>query len=96
MDNYKDTFVTIIECELCNNIKITYTTFYIISTIIIMSLIMKSIDYIKDFNEKIIYLNDNNFKDTDKDDDSQFINDYDFNIDLNSSYDLDSSSFDEE
>jgi hypothetical protein len=57
---------------------------------------MKSIDYIKDFNEKIIYLNDNNFKDTDKDDDSQFINDYDFNIDLNSSYDLDSSSFDEE
>jgi hypothetical protein len=45
----------------------------------------------------MIYYNDSIYKDNDKDDDSQFINNTNTSIDLNSSFEYDdSSSFDDE
>ncbi len=93
----KDNFVTIIECEFCNNIKISNTTFYIINIILVLSLILNCINYVKSLNDKMIYYNDSIYKDNDKDDDSQFINNTNTSIDLNSSFEYDdSSSFDDE
>ena len=95
MDN--DNFVTLIECEFCNNIKITNTTFYIINIILVLSLILNCINYVKGLNNKMIYYNDSIYKDNDKDDDSQFINNTNTSIDLNSSFEYDdNSSFDDE
>ena len=96
MNNYQDNFITIIECDFCNNIKITNITFYIINIILIMSLIFNCIDYFNYFNNNIIYFNDSIYKDTDKDDDSQFINSSDYNNELNSSFDYDDSSIDDD
>jgi hypothetical protein len=92
----KDKFITLIECEFCNNIKITNTTFYIINILLIVSLILNCINYAKSYNINILYLNDSIYKDNDKDDDSQFINTTN-NNDLNSSFEYDdNSSFDDD
>ncbi len=97
MNNYQDNFVTLIECPFCNNIKITYITIYTIMIILIMSLFINFIDYIKTSNNNIICFNDSIYVDTDKDDDSQFINSSDYNNELNSSFDDDiNSSFDDD
>ncbi len=88
----KDKFVTLIECEFCNNIKITNTTFYIINILLIISLILNCINYVKSFNVNILCFNDSIYTDTDKDDDSQFITDTNTSNDLNSSFEYDDSS----
>ncbi len=98
----KDNFFTIIECEFCNNIKITHITFYIINIILLLSLILHFINYInylKIFDKNIIFYNDSIYKDTDNDDDSQFIinSNNDVDIDVNSSFDdYSNSSFDDD
>ena len=94
----KDKFVTLIECEFCNNIKITNTTFYIINILLIISLILNCINNAKSFNLNSRYFNDSIYYDTDKDDDSQFINNNsNTNNELNSSFEYDdSSSFDDD
>lgn len=94
MNNYKDNFITIIECEYCNNIKITYITLYIISIIFVISFITNItniMNYILTYNNNIIYWNDTIYNDVDKDDDKQFINSTDYNDELNSSIDDDIS-----
>ncbi len=96
----KDKFITLFECELCNSIKITNTTFYIINILLIFSLILNFINYVKTYNINIMCFNDSIYTDTDKDDDSQFINNTinsNTNNELNSSFEYDdSSSFDDD
>ncbi len=92
----KDKFVTLIECEFCNNIKITNITFYIINILLIISLVLNCINYAKSLNINIRYFNDSIYYDTDNDDDSQFINNINTDV-LNSSFEYDdSSSFDDD